>query len=423
VPLIGGDEQGSGAGRRLRAFAGRVSAGWIALRILAQGSEFGAWILLAHRLPIHTLGELAIAYLVCRYAGLIGDLASPFAGVRAVARRDPPPDIAALVVMRERLSAALVLLTGAGLLLIAPRLAPLALVVLFRGSDRDWIALGNGRQLRAGVPPALAAGSLVVAAVACDTPLAIALVIGVGHVVAVALSRWLNRGIAAPSDLRAAVARVAPMTVVVVSDQFYQSSDVLLVGALIGTSSAGIYSTLYRFPAAWLAIVGLLTSGWLRTATERSLSSDGHAANVRLALSSVRVALASVVLLAPAVWFGLPLLLGSPFDHHRVTALILVAAAVTGSAAAPMATVYFTAHSDAALARVNLVIAAVNVGGGLVLIPWLGINGAAIMTLLAYLGIATFYFTRLTRQTGVPAGQPLREPDPPGRSIGTPDGP
>jgi O-antigen/teichoic acid export membrane protein len=286
---------------------------------------------------------------------------------------------------------------GAALLVVSPRLAPLALVILFRGSDRDWIALGRGQQLRAGIPPVVGAGSLVVAAVACDTVLAISLVIGLGHLAAVVLSRGLNRVDAAPSGLGAAARRSAPLTVVVLGDQLYQSSDVLLVGAILGTSSAGIYSTLYRFPAAWLAIVGLLTSGWLRTATEQSLDAEGHEANVRLALRCVRVALASVVVLAPIVWFGIPLLLGSPFDDHRGTALILVAAAVIGSAASPMATVYFTAHSDLALARVNLTIAAVNVLGGLVLIPWLDIDGAATMTLVAYLGIAAFYFRSLTR--------------------------
>jgi O-antigen/teichoic acid export membrane protein len=392
-----GSADASVAGR-LRTLATGVSAAWITLRILAQGSEFAAWIILAHRLPTQRLGALAIAYLVCRYAGLIGDLASPFAGVRAVARRDPPPDIAALVRVRERLSAGLVVLTAAGLLVVSAQFAPLAVVILFRGSDRDWIALGRGRQMRAGVAPLVAAWSLVVAAVACDTPLSISVVIGLGHVVAVMLSRWLNRGVGSPSSLRGAARRAVPMTVVVIGDQFYQSSDVLLVGAFLGTSSAGIYSTLYRFPAAWLASVGLVTAGWLRTATERSQSADGHAANLRLALRCVRVAGASVVLLAPAVWFGVPLLLGSPFDHFRGTALILVAAAVTGTAAAPMATVYFTAHSDATLARVNLTVAAVNVGGGVLLIPWLGISGAATMTLIAYLGIAGFYFWSLTRQ-------------------------
>ena len=132
-------------------------------------------------LPTHDLGHLVIAYLVCRYAALVGDLASPFAGVRMVARGNAARSVAALVRARERITAALVAAVGIGLLLSRPELLPLCLVVLFRGADRDWIALGEGRQVQAGINPIVASTSLVVASLTTTTPTAFATVVGAGH--------------------------------------------------------------------------------------------------------------------------------------------------------------------------------------------------------------------------------------------------
>src|SRR3546814_19538224 len=96
------------------------------------------------------------------------------------------------------------------------------------------------------------------------------------------------------------------MTLAILGDQLYQSSDVFLIGLLLGAEEAGIYATLYRFPAAWVALVGLLSSGWLRSAAARSLPRGGMDLNIRQALKAGRLAAVGIVVLLPAVYLLVP---------------------------------------------------------------------------------------------------------------------
>src|SRR2546423_5694874 len=57
----------------------------LVLRGLGQGLEFAAFVLFARRLGAAEFGRLSVAFLACRYAGLVADWGASIRGARDVA--------------------------------------------------------------------------------------------------------------------------------------------------------------------------------------------------------------------------------------------------------------------------------------------------------------------------------------------------
>jgi O-antigen/teichoic acid export membrane protein len=378
----------------------RVSAPFVVLRVVSQGSEFLAWVVVARALTTAEVGTLAMAYLVCRYAGIAADWGAPFVGVRLVAKSPDDPDVAGLQRFREVLSLGLAATLALGLAIVAPSTTPLALVALYRGANRDWIALGSGRNVAAGVPAFLAGVGTLTSAMVAGTPSAFATGTGLSFVVAAGVSIVANPLQGPRSRWRSAFHAGGWMVVVVLTDQLYVSSDVLLLGALRSADDAGVYSTLYRFPSALLALVALVSHGWLRTAAQET---DDPRRGVDLAERARRggaAAGALVLASTPFIWWLVPRILPPEFSDHRDVLVILMLGAALATFAAPLSTVYMTRHSDQRLAQVSLLIGMLNLAGNLAAIPVAGMAGAAATTAASYMLLAGFYSWSLNRSTG-----------------------
>jgi hypothetical protein len=85
-------------GRRLRSVVGPYTA----LRLVGQGTELIGFVVLARRLAPAAFGQLTIVFLVCRYAGVVGDWGALTRGARDVAADGRHGSVRTYVRRRER---------------------------------------------------------------------------------------------------------------------------------------------------------------------------------------------------------------------------------------------------------------------------------------------------------------------------------
>ena len=367
-------------------------AAWVASRVAAQGLEFGAWVLLARELGASGVGVLAVASIIARMLGLIGDWGAAFRGPRdvVVAGRDSPL-VRALVRRRQVVSVTLtaLMLLGVG---VSGNLAvaPMVVTVLARGCGRDWIALGESRRLDAALP-LLVQGTLVCTAVLFTPSIFFAAcAIAFGHGAGLLLSLHLN-----PVSGGRGVAEVAVDSwylIAGLADQALVSSDTILIVAIQSSVEAGIYASVYRLPLAWLTVIGLCTAAAVPMAAEavrsrRVESADAHRYADRAAIVG---AIATIPVTAVAVVVLVPLF-GEDFAAGRDALLILFVATFFTTASAPYRVLYTAFASDRVVAMATVVAAGVNVAANLAVIGRWGIEGAAATTLLTQFAMFVFF--------------------------------
>lgn len=298
---------------------------------------------------------------------------------------------AVLAVLAPRLDPALV---GAGWVALAA-IPPLALIGVRKGALQ-----GLGRVVWAQVPDALLRPALVAVAAAlawlvagrAGAALAMALTVG-AWLVALALA-WLGqrRALVAGSLAGAGVEisdrtrewlRVSlPLLLVSGMRQLLNQTDVLLVGALLGPTEAGIYFVAARL--THLISFGLVASN----AVASPLISATHAAGRQGELQrlvtlsawgasgfALLVALSLLLLRAPLL-----ALFGDAFVAGGAVLAVLAAGQVVNALTGPVGQLLnMTGHQDAN-ARILAVITLANLALSAPAILWLGSLGAALVT-------------------------------------------
>jgi O-antigen/teichoic acid export membrane protein len=368
-------------------------------RLVGQVLEFAGFVLLARALGPGDFGVLSAWYLVARYLGLISDWGAYAQGPRDVAAGADAASIRRYVVWRTQLTAgACVVFVGAALLL-QPTVVPLVLCVLYRGLNRDWIALGLHRGSRAGVP-AIVQGSVILCAswaVLLDASLAVAAVaVGSGYAASAIVSVALNR-LGQSADDRG-VGGVPPLQqpwslVLILADQILVTADTVLLAWLSSSSEAGIYAAVYRVPNAWMTVVALLAVGLIpgMTASIRRDPSVARVLRRRVLVASGAAAAALAVFTPVALWVT-PLLFGEDFDTGQRALMLLLAAAGFNTLAVMLAPLVFALGRERFMALSNAGLATIGIGLNLLLIPRFGMTGAASVTLAASAVSAVAYF-------------------------------
>ena len=369
------------------------------LRLGGQGAEFLGWVVLARHLGATSFGRVSVAFLVCRYAGLVADWGAAFRGARDLAAAAPTAEVSALLRLRFRIAIALSAVylasasaSGNG------ELAPMVAVIISYGWSRDWLALGREQGARSSLP--LAARGLLVlgAAFLAHTAGQAAMVVALGYGVGTLASLLLNPFAHEVGGQRRRMVD-AWMLVAVVMAQVYTSLDTMLLASLRSTREAGIYAAVYRIPLAWVTFVGLLVTAFIPVATS-ALRDDPaqlpvlRRQAVRAGLAGAGIVLASVPVLVPMV----TPLFGRAFQSGRLPlALILVATAVS-TLSAPLGALYLGVGRDRDFALVLAAGAGINVLANLVAIPRFGMNGAAATTVasesLVLVGLAVLISRR-----------------------------
>lgn len=389
---------------RWRAVTGPL----LAMRLLGQAAEFAGWVVLARRLGAHDFGELAVAFLVCRYAGLVADWGASVRGVLEVAGERGAGAIRALVRRRTTVTLVLVALyviavTIAGL----EHLAPLAAVIACLGLSRDWMSLGQERALRSAVPIAVQGTVILAAAILLPIGDVPAIPIALGYGAAAALSLSLNR--LAAGARGQLVGFDAWMLLAILSTQVISSLDTVLLATLRSSREAGVYAAIYRFPNAWVAVLIIVMYGLLPVVTRALRDDPAAVADLRRSLLRWSLlAAGALVLLAPLAYALVPTVFGSSYRSGQVPVVLLLLGTAVQTAAVPLHSIYLARGSDRGYALFITGAAALNVSANLVLIPLFGMNGAGIATIAANSLLALLLWRAVEQIVPSPIPAPVR---------------
>ncbi len=384
-------------GQRVRS----ITLPYVGLRSLGQAAEFVGWIVLARRLDPSGLGEVAVGFLLCRYAGLVADWGAIGRGARDVAAAGRHGSVRGYLQLRTSIAAALSVVGSALFVLTGHAvMVPLIVVLMSVGMNRDWISLGMERGFRAGLPAAVQGVVLMGASVTADTPGMGAAVVGVGYGVGLAASLMLNP---APDDK--ATARPGRqdhwLLVALIANQVTSSLDILLLNWMASTTDAGIYATVYRFPNAFVALLGGVIGALVPIATRTHHEDEGE--HGRLVSRSLRVSALSasaVLASAPVLYYLIPVVLGDAYAPGRVPMVLLVVATAVITLMAPLHSVLVARGRDRRYALLVSAGTGLNVGLNLVLIPRFGMVGAGTSTLIAQVLVAALVWSAAMRQGG-----------------------
>ncbi len=371
-----------------------------AMRGAGQALEFVGFVLLARRLGPTQFGELSVAYLICRYAGLVADWGASLQGTRDVARGRPAGAIHALVRHRTLVTIGLIVVYVPLVCLAGfPGLAPLAVVIAGRGLNRDWLSLGRERGFRSGIPPFLQGAIIAVTVPFVHGLPGASLVIAGAWGIATIVSIMLNRLPIHDGIIDAKDRKVDPwFLILLIADQIYAYSDVVLLAVLASASDAGIYSAVYRFPNAWITVMGLVIVGLLPGIT-RSLAAEPHKLDFyrrRARSTGMRLALLLICLI-PVGWWLVPIVFGPSYTAGRAPLVLLLLATAANTATVGLQPITFAVGNERRLARWASFTALVNIAANLIMIPIFGLVGAASVTLISQLMVSGYYFTTTRR--------------------------
>ncbi len=372
----------------------------VVLRVTGQGSEFLAFVLLARHLGTADFGRLSVAFLLCRYLGLVADWGASLRGPRDVAAGAGAGVAIALVRRRYVITAAMSVAYLAGVLALGrPEFALIAVTIVGRGLGRDWMALGQERAVRAGTPSALQglvvlAGSVFVTRIS-TAAIPIAAGYAVGAVASIALNRLPHRGGEKDVDVS------GWMLVTLLADQVTASTDTVLLAGLRSASEAGIYAAVYRLPNAWVTLIGLGVLALIPSATRR-LAEDRHQLKALRDRALRRGALLAVVLAVtiPPSYFLVPTIFGDAYRAGQLPLLLLLIATAVNALAAPLHPIYVALARDRGQAGITSAAAILNVTANLVVIPLVGMSGAASTTLAAQLLLLILYWRGVSASIG-----------------------
>ncbi|MCC2314575.1 lipopolysaccharide biosynthesis protein [Cellulomonas xiejunii] len=178
---------------------------------------------------------------------------------------------------------------------------------------------------------------------------------------------------------RRVAAYAAPRTLSAGLDQVLVWLDVLLVGALLGAADAGVYGSAARFVAA-----GLVVDAAIRVVVAPRFSALLHEGRLSAVQDLYRLASGWLVLFATPLYLLVAVfasailgLLGPGFERGAPALVVLCAGAVVTFLAGNIHSVLLMSGRSGWAAVNKVVVVAVNVGLNLVLLPVLGIVGAA----------------------------------------------
>jgi O-antigen/teichoic acid export membrane protein len=378
----------------------RLGLPLLVTRVLGQGLEFAAFALLARALGPADFGRLSLAFLACRYAGLVGDWGASIRGVRDTA--DPHGgSTSQLIRRRSRMTTPLCVGYIAVVVLLGrPELTFLALVLAARGLNRDWLSLGLQRGACAGLPAVLqGAAMLLGTAVMASSLASAAAVVAVGYGMGLALSLVLNPRPTEPGGRQPGVD--GWLLTAVLADQVTASSDTAMLAVLRSTREAGIYAAVYRIPNAWVTVIGLTVLALIPAMT-RTLAYDPFRLRElrRRALGAGLLAGTAIVLTIPLAYLLAPVLFGQQFGAGRAPLVLLLLATAVVAVAAPLQPMYVALRRDRALSVVTMATAGFNVTANTLVIPSFGMVGAATTTLMAQIVLLTALWIGTGRRVG-----------------------
>ncbi len=383
---------------------GRGAMVTMSMRLLSLGTSFLTSIMLARALGAEGKGAFALllqipalvvtlfsfgmatanAYFVGRRQRTVGEAVADSLAVIAVATLAGVPLSALVSVIIPGLAR-----VDPGVMLLAALAVPLSLVTL--ALTGVLTGLGRVESLAARQTAGAVLGLVFVMSVFALGTLTVqsAVVIALlGNAVAVALlfgAVWpeLKTSFTRPSlrRVREAAGYAGKAYLGGIAGFMDKRQDILLLGVLGTTAGVGVYSIGVTFSELLWQISGSI-SGPLMARSLQETESAGARVAARTSRIVAALMTASALLLGLAVWLLLPVLYGAEFARAtQVYALLAPGIVVYGVGSVLWN--YMMTHGRL-FPRLAVLVALLNLAGNLVLIPTLGIRGAALASTLSY---------------------------------------
>jgi O-antigen/teichoic acid export membrane protein len=194
------------------------------------------------------------------------------------------------------------------------------------------------------------------------------------------------------------------------SSMMVQVIDRPIVQTYLGLAVLGVYQANYRMGFVMMVFVGLFEYAWRPFFMRQALKDDAEARRLfaRVFTYFMLIALVGFLVLA----WGLPVLVSTPIHGHRllrvdylaglpIIPVVLLAYVFQGMYTNFIAGIYIK-EKNKVLPLVTTLGAAVNIGINLWLIPKMGIMGAALATLFAYMAMAATLYAAAQRAYRIP---------------------
>jgi O-antigen/teichoic acid export membrane protein len=189
-------------------------------------------------------------------------------------------------------------------------------------------------------------------------------------------------------------------------------SDVFLVGALLGTRYVGVYSVAVLFAELLWFVTNPLAQAIMPFQSERSVE-DAAALTFRAARFNLLLGVLVSALFAATLWAVIPLIYGSGFSGSFFPLVLLLPGVTAMASARPLYNWLVRQGRPLTLSFICVAAFALNLILNVILLPLIGIAGAAIASSVAYLGlsVALQVWARRVAGGGVSEGLLLQAED------------
>jgi O-antigen/teichoic acid export membrane protein len=185
--------------------------------------------------------------------------------------------------------------------------------------------------------------------------------------------------------------------------------DLFLVAAYLGTEQAGLYSLAVAL--AELVFVAGATLGVAALRDQAELS-EAESAEYTAAFTrqSLAVSAGLAGLLAASAYPLVRFLYGDSWTGAAAPLAVLVLASIALTVEAPVRGLLLRVGRPSSISFAAVIAMLCNVVLNVALIPWLGLLGAAISSVLSYSLIAALMLLQMRKATGVPIGRAIQFP-------------
>lgn len=381
-----------------------LSAGVIASRLL----QFIVTIYLTRVLLVEAFGLFNFVQAFLWFGVILTDFGLSTIGTREIARNPRRLRTLSSVILVSRLAVfaieMLLIATLLPALHVGPQLYWLFifsfLSLLAYAINTDWIFRGLERMEYVAaweaLPRVIWLGGIVLFVHSPEDLLNVPLLRFVGEIattavlLAVAWRRYPDNRLASqalhPLNIRILAREAVPIGMAGLLAQVYYNFDTILLGILKDQKMVGQYSAAYRVVTLVLTGTFLLAATW-QPILARTFATDRAAFARHLRRLSSGAFLLGVTLPAVVAIGALPvvrLLYGRPFEPAATPLMVLMAAVPFAYLGIACSTALVAAGLQGRMMIATAVGAAVNVVANLLLIPPLGMNGAAIATVISY---------------------------------------
>lgn len=168
------------------------------------------------------------------------------------------------------------------------------------------------------------------------------------------------------------------------------SSDRIMISSMVGYAENGLYAIANKFPALLYTVAGIFNQAWSYSAIkeEESTDKDSYSNNVydKLVSFVVLAAAGLMVIIKPL----LSIYVGSDFYHAWIFTPFLIIGVVFMSLGTFASSAYTVHRDSVGFLKSASVGAGVNLALNFLLIPLLGVQGAAIATCISYVFVYLF---------------------------------